>query len=145
MTKQELLPVQTPTCPYCNGMSIKTTGESIYPHRPDLKHKMFYACKICDAYVGCHESTGKPLGQLANASLRKARVLAHYAFDWLWEDAETHNARGKAYGELAKLLGVSVMNCHIGMFSEKQCTMVIKICADQLITTASIERSYCDD
>lgn len=37
------------------------------------------------AYVGTHKD-GKPFGTLADAETRKARSLAHHAFDRIWKD-----------------------------------------------------------
>lgn len=135
-----MMDLQAPICPYCNIKSKETTGETIYPHRPDLHHKKFYACEVCKAYVGCHKATGKPFGGLANAKLRSARSRAHEAFDCLWRRAKTNSARTKAYSVLAKIMGIDVKSCHIGMFSEDQCELTINACAKQLITPALIEQ-----
>lgn len=120
----------TPLCPYCGRFSKESNGSEIYPHRPDLKHKKFYLCAGCDAYVGCHEKSGLPLGRLANSTLRAAKMLAHDSFDPLWRnEKEPRKARKKAYSWLAKKMGVDRDDCHIGMFSEDQCMKVVRICS----------------
>lgn len=114
-------------CPYCCGEAELVTGQAIYPHRPDLAHKRFYRCHSCDAYVGCHPGTTKPLGRLANASLRQAKQRAHKSFDPLWKTGRMK--RGQAYAWLAQQLGIPKQDCHIGMFDEDTCERVVRIVA----------------
>lgn len=116
----------TPTCPYCGQPSKLVGGEVIYPHRPDLYDKQFYRCEPCDAYVGCHGKTKKPLGRLANAGLRKLKMAAHRSFDRLWKDGEM--GRSDAYAWLAEQLDIPGDECHIGMFDEARCKQVIVAC-----------------
>lgn len=113
-------------CPYCNKRASLVTGDLIYPHRKDLYSKMFYLCKPCDAYVGCHPGTIKPLGRLANAELRNAKSAAHAAFDPLWKSGGMK--RQKAYDWLASRLGISNKNCHIGELDLYMCQRVVFIC-----------------
>ena len=115
-----------PFCPYCGNISAKVTGEAIYPHRPDLHHLVFFSCEPCGAYVGTHEATGKPLGRLANAELRKAKQMAHSAFDPLWKEGDL--TRKQAYALLAKRMRIAVEDCHIGEFDVEQCDQVGLIC-----------------
>lgn len=100
-----------PICPYCNKFSVPATGEEVYPHRADLFHKLFFVCRPCGARVGRHKD-GKALGTLANEATREARMRAHQAFDPLWKDGNL--SRSAAYAWLAKALGVSPKDCHIG-------------------------------
>lgn len=72
-----------PICPYCSKVSKKVTGKEIYPHLPRLHEKIYYQCKPCGAYVGCHPGTERALGDPANKELRTARVNAHSVFDVL--------------------------------------------------------------
>lgn len=118
----------TPKCPYCDGWSEKLTGADVYPHRPDLAEKVFYACRPCDARVGCHPGTDKPLGTLANRPLRRSRSRAHAAFDPLWRDAEHRGkARRAAYARLAEAMGIAYQDCHISQFNEAQCEHAVQI------------------
>jgi|AntDeeMinimDraft_6_1070357.scaffolds.fasta_scaffold00531_18 hypothetical protein len=112
---------QAPICPYCNKKSQKVSGDHVYPHRADLHYKVFYVCDDCDARVGCHPGTDKPLGRLADADLRKAKQLAHGAFDPLWRDLKLFKNRKRAYSWLANKLGIESGKCHIGMFNEELC------------------------
>ena len=104
----------------------------IYPHRPDLAHKKFWACirfPNCDAYVGCHRTTNKPLGRLANKELRVAKSAAHAAFDPIWQqNTEDRNRRRHGYLWLAKELEIEYALCHIGMMDVETCRQVVKIC-----------------
>lgn len=114
----------TPICNYCGNFSKKVTGKDIYPHRKDLYKKIIYSCSNCNAYVGCHGDSDKPLGRLANPELRKAKSAAHRAFDPLWK--EKHMKRKEAYKWLAEVLGINGKDCHIGMFDVETCKKVIR-------------------
>lgn len=111
-------------CPYCGQSALFVSGSLVYPHRPDLAGKRFWACPPCDAYVGCHEGTDKPLGRLADADLRKAKMDAHAAFDPFWRG---RMSRGRAYKWLATALGIDRRDCHIGMFDDFQCREVVRV------------------
>lgn len=113
----------TPICPYCNKISKLVTGKEIYPHRKDLFSLNFYSCSSCDAYVGTHKGTTKPLGRLANKELRKAKSAAHRAFDPLWKFGGMK--RKEAYKWLAEVLNIKSADCHIGMFDVEMCEDVV--------------------
>lgn len=118
-----------PDCNYCNQPAELVTGADIYPHRKDLASKRFWRCSPCAAWVGCHPGTDKPLGRLANAELRTAKQAAHAAFDPIWRSGDVH--RGVAYRSLAKKLGLSIEQCHIGMFDIAMCRRVVEVCKEQ--------------
>jgi hypothetical protein len=113
-------------CPYCGEEAKLASGRDIYIHRPDLWSKLFYLCKPCDAYVGMHKHQPLvPLGTLANAELRSARIRTHQAFDPLWEGEGM--SRSGAYSWLAGQLGIEKKDCHIGMFDLATCLKAITI------------------
>lgn len=116
----------TPICPYCGNWSEKVTGLDIYPHRPDLAEKSFYRCFPCNAYVGCHPNTDKPLGRLSDAPLRKMKSRVHQEFDELWKSGCM--TRKEAYKWLADRMGLEKDDCHVGMFDEDQCARAVEIC-----------------
>lgn len=121
------------TCPYCDRIAAIVGGDFIYPHRPDLHRLRFYLCRPCDAYVGCHKGTTRPLGRLANAELRQAKQDAHAAFDPLWKFHTFHRGyqtmtRNAAYEWLAEQLGINRSDCHIGMFDLETCRRVVQLC-----------------
>lgn len=117
---------QNPICPYCNKLSELVKGDVVYPHRSDLKWKSFYICNSCDAYVGCHPHSTRPLGRLANRKLRLLKSMAHLAFDPYWKEGKM--SRSKAYENLARDMEIPFNTCHIGMFNEEQCERVLQIC-----------------
>lgn len=111
-------------CPYCKGSASLVDGAAVYPHRPDLAAKPFWACLPCGAWVGCHPGGTKPLGRLADAATRKAKMAAHAAFDPLWRSGRM--TRREAYRWLAGQLGISFERCHIGHFSAEECAAVVE-------------------
>jgi hypothetical protein len=115
-----------PDCPYCGEPSKLVGGDAVYPHRQDLYSKKFYLCRPCDAYVGCHPNSETPLGRLANAELRRAKMATHRAFDPLWK--EHGMRRSEAYQWLAEQLGIPAEECHVGMFDVARCNQAIEVC-----------------
>jgi len=113
-------------CPYCEKPAELVTGETVYPHRTDLYWKKFYVCTPCDARVGCHIKTDKPLGRLANAELRAAKMKAHKLFDPMWRRGGM--TRNEAYAWLSKRLEIDPYDCHIGMFGLELCKKVAEVC-----------------
>ncbi len=113
-------------CAYCQQPTQLVGGNVIYPHRPDLAEKKFYRCEPCGAYVGCHPETETPLGRVANAELRKAKMDAHAAFDPLWKDGGMK--RKEAYAWLRSAMGLSEDECHIGVFNVDRCQEVVRLC-----------------
>lgn len=113
-------------CSYCNNEAELVSGDTIYPHRPDLHHLRFWQCAPCDAYVGCHKGTERPLGRLANTELRQAKMAAHAVFDPLWKSGPM--TRNTAYQWLSDQLGIPRADCHIGMFDLDRCRLVVALC-----------------
>lgn len=112
-------------CPYCNQPAPLVTEKEVYPDLPWLHDKSFYMCAPCGAYVGCHDGTTRPLGRLANAELRIAKMAAHAAFDPLWKSRLY--TRRAAYSWLAKKLGIERDDCHIGGFDVETCRRVVQV------------------
>lgn len=113
-------------CPYCQKRTVLLNGQELYPHRRDLVKKLFWVCEPCGASVGCHPGTKRPLGRLANAMLRKAKMEAHGIFDKFWKYGRL--TRAEAYRWLAKELDLTRETCHIGMFDEAMCKKVVEVC-----------------
>mgnify|MGYP001622946667 FL=1 len=104
-------------CSYVYGAKAKTNG-------------YLYVCDRypeCDSYVGAHQKTLKPMGSLANGDLRYERILAHKAFDWIWQSGLM--SRRDAYLWLEVKLGVGHNQAHIAMLSEFMCDRLITICS----------------
>lgn len=97
------------------------SGMKLYPHRLDLHKKKFWVCFPCGAWVGAH-SDGRPLGRLADAELRKAKMAAHAEFDPLWTSGVF--SRSRAYAWLSGMMQIPKAQCHIAMFDVDQCKTV---------------------
>lgn len=112
-------------CSVCGG-EVSFVSNSViygteYGDNPNI-----YLCDDpnCGAYVGVHPGTDQPLGTMADEKTRKARRLAHAAFDQIWRSGKMK--RREAYEWLAYQLGISFADCHIGMFSLRRCEIVIE-------------------
>lgn len=124
-------------CPYCGEIANLESSKKVY-HGKDFG--LMYICSsypACDAYVGVHKGSCKPLGRLANYELRRWKNKAHAAFDPLWRvsldeklrDGHSRSyIRNKAYKWLAKQLDIETKDCHIGMFDIYMCKRVVEIC-----------------
>ncbi len=86
---------------------------------------MIYLCKGCDAYVGVHKGTSKPLGILANAELRSWKKRAHFYFDQIWKSKIM--TRSQAYKWLSEQLCKDSKETHIGMFDVPDCKKVVDV------------------
>lgn len=113
-----------PTCMHCGKEGVPRTGKQVYPNRPDLHSKQFFACPACSGvYIGCH-ATGRPFGPvMVNKATRAARMAAHTAFDQLWKRDIV--SRQVAYQMLARFLGVTRDKAHIGHLNEGDALKVI--------------------
>lgn len=112
------------TCPYCGRHAEWVSNETVYGRRYG-KSYMLWLCRPCDARVGCHENTMRPLGTMANAELRKWRMKAHDAIDPLYKSGRM--TRGELYQKLSIALGKEV---HVGESDIEQCQFVIAIAND---------------
>jgi len=111
-------------CPYCGSLA-KIAQRKVVSGRP-LDTLPVYVCgnyPACDAYVGCHLGTEKPLGSLANKRLRSFRMKAHRAFDFVWKTGRA--TRDEAYALMAELLNLPPEKAHIGMLDVQQCKLVM--------------------
>ncbi len=108
-------------CPYCYNRAEWVENKEIYGKNYG-KSVMIYLCRPCNAYVGCHQNTRKPLGTMANRETREWRKKAHEMFDPLWRDGKM--SRGKAYGLLQKEFGAVA---HIGESDVENCKRIIGI------------------
>lgn len=129
-----MMTTTNPICPYCGEPATLFKSSRQFYHGRNFGP--VWACTDCDAWVGCHRGSPNfvPLGRLANAELRKAKMAAHAAFDRLWrgkaekEGCSRSKARGAGYRWLAVQLGVDPKDCHIGMFDVEQCQRVVAVC-----------------
>lgn len=110
-------------CPYCGQAAVFVDSSEVYHGR---SYGMIYLCRPCEAWVGVHKGTDRPLGRLANRDLRQAKMAAHAAFDPFWKNGVM--VRSTAYRWLAEKLEIDPQDCHIGMFDEAQCWRVVSVC-----------------
>jgi len=110
-------------CPYCGNVAQFVTGAQVYPHRKDLSELRFYWCEPCDAFVGSHLASARPLGTLANKELRDYRKAVHMMFDPLWRGKEM--SRTQAYKTLRAGLRMTPRECHIAMFGIDECRRAV--------------------
>lgn len=127
-----------PVCVECGGMGKATTGAILFPANKALDTRVFFVCP-CGAWCGSHEGTALPRGRPGNALTRQMRALAHEAFDPIWRrrlgkrrDKYRADARARAYRWLAGELGLSIDDCHIGLFDAAMCERVIQVCGARL-------------
>lgn len=120
-------------CRYCEEqVPLLRIGQPGYPYQRD--YGPIWVCVKDQAWVGCHPGTETPLGGLANAELRQAKIAAHAAFDPLWkakmerDNCTKGQARRAGYKWLAKEMGIPWKLCHIGYFNLEECARVVEIC-----------------
>lgn len=116
-------------CKHCKRRAELHLGSAVYPAREDLAEHKFWACWPCNAWVGCHGDSHKPLGELADEPLRDARMAAHSAFDPVWQEGLL--GREDAYKWLAQALAIPRHRCHIGMMELDDCRRVSQLVYDR--------------
>ncbi len=115
-------------CPYCGAKA--TLHPASYVHGAGaVRGRKLYVCDrypVCDSYVAAHQKTGLPMGKLANGDLRHKRIVAHRAFNWMWESGLM--TRPQAYKWMQAKLGLSKEQAHIANFGDYYCDQLIGIC-----------------
>lgn len=107
-------------CPYCNREAEWVENKAVYGKNVG-KSVMMWLCRPCDARVGCHQNTRRPLGTLANRELREWRMRAHLMVDPLWKTGRYK--RGAVYARLADAFGREI---HMGEADIRTCQEVIR-------------------
>jgi len=106
-------------CPYCGRKAKLVDGSYFHPNTKYID-KNYFVCPGCDAHVGCHRGTSIPLGTLANAELRKKRILLHQTFDLSWKYSKALTRR-QSYISLSIKLNIPLAKCHIALFDLDMC------------------------
>lgn len=109
-------------CEYCGARAYLVDSSAVYRR----SYGLIYHCPPCNAWVGVHKGTTRALGRLANAELRRWKIKAHDAFDPICKFKSKR--RDRAYQWLAKQLGLTRNQCHIGKFDVEQCRLVVEVC-----------------
>lgn len=120
-------------CRYCGGVIRLVRAERIYgeksARRLGLIGEYIYQCQNCNARVGCHKGTDRPLGDVANEALRLKRIETHHVFDAFWRSQ--HMTRTGAYRWLSQQMRLPAKLAHIGGFEMDQCQEVIDMCGGE--------------
>ena len=119
-------------CPYCNKEAEWVENKEVYGNNLG-KSFMIWLCRKCDAYVGCHTNSKKPLGTMADYETRLWRRRTHVVFDPLWTNTFKKNSMKKlnreaVYNRISNHFGFSV---HIGESDKEMCKKIIAWCESQ--------------
>jgi ssDNA-binding Zn-finger/Zn-ribbon topoisomerase 1 len=109
-------------CPYCGSHALLRHSREVYGRT----YGFMWVCTNfpeCDAYVGAHKNSNKPLGTLANKELRDLRVRAHNVFDRVWRQGGL--TRSQAYKLLREKMGMTEDEAHIAKMNAEQCKRVL--------------------
>lgn len=120
-------------CDYCGKPAQFVDSASVYHGH---SYGMVYYCPDCQAWVGVHKGTDRPLGRLADAELRRWKRIAHMNFDRIWRN-NRRMSRKKAYEWLSSQMGLPAEETHIGMFDVGRCKEVIALCKKRLGETSN--------
>lgn len=102
-------------CTECGGTVVLRRSEYGY----------FYRCNCCNASVGCHPNSKRPLGTLAGPELKAWRIKVHEEFDALRERIFVD--RRESYKWMADAMGLTADQAHIGMFNIDQCKRLVEL------------------
>lgn len=106
-------------CPYCKKEAEWVSNEAVYGRRWGESY-MCYWCRDCDAMVGCHLNSQRPLGTLAKRDLRRMRIKAHQHIDQLWRSGRYQ--RSTVYRALNYVFGREI---HIGESDIETCRKIL--------------------
>lgn len=122
------------TCPHCGSAVSFVNNAEIYG-RAYGDWPWAYKCHStqCGAYVGTHPNTKFPLGTLATAEIRAARMKAKNLFNPLWQSGQM--TRSEAYAWLAAKISIPVAACHFGRFDAAQCERALKVLEEATVPT----------
>lgn len=126
-------------CNICGGEHVVYTSNSrVYGQ--SFQGRYIYFCEDCGAYVGTQRNSKKALGILADAQMRKGKMICHDLFDQLWKGKrKAQHKRSAAYRELAERMGILVCDCHFGYFDLQELRRAYPIIIEMLK-----ERGYCN-
>lgn len=107
-------------CCVCNfRVSAKEFyGKDAYPHRPDLREKLFWQCGNCKNFVGSHEGNDEPLGVIVSSEVKKLRMQIHNIIDPLWKNKKIK--RKRLYKIMSDFIGKPYHTANIGKVEEAE-------------------------
>jgi len=114
-------------CNLCGGQVFYVSNAVVYGR--EYGSGWCYLCQNCGAFVGTHRPWPKrALGILADARMRKGKMICHALFDALWKGKKkASKKRGDLYCWLAEQMGIDVEDCHFGYFDLEQLRQAYKI------------------
>lgn len=135
--------LRNPPCAECGTPALMSSGQTVWPNRPDLANKKLWKCPRCpDSHVGCSErgSGEGALGFPAGAYLRGARSKLHNdVLEPLWANAAAgadydpeddrarfsirSKAKSRVFAYLAQQLGIDPADCHVSRFDLDRCRL----------------------
>ena len=136
LTKEQRMKYHGELCPYCGRKPELINSREIY----GIECGLVWICKPCQAYVGVHKGTEKPLGRLAKKNLRDAKKEAHKWFDQLWQGKGASFTRKEAYQASSERLKIDKDYTHIGMFNIQTCRRVVEISKEILENLKQIDK-----
>ena len=116
-------------CPYCGAEAKIRPASVVYKENTLHSDGFLFVCDRypkCDAYVGAHKESRKPMGTLANGDLRNKRIQAHKVFDRMWQSGLM--TKWEAYKWMQATFCLNESQAHIAMFSEYMCDRLIEAC-----------------
>jgi hypothetical protein len=119
-------------CPYCQKEADFFAAEFMPAFVKAQSGSHYWVCVPCEAFVKAHRKNAEfnftgvePMGTLADRKLRALRSRVHDRFDILW--GRLGWGRDHAYRWLATRMGISIDDCHVGMFDEEACRKALKL------------------
>lgn len=110
-------------CPYCGSKVELRDSKLVYGR----SYGMIWICSqypLCNAFVGCHKGSNRPLGRLADPILREWKKRAHAVFDPVWKSKRLD--RGQAYVFLRDAMKMTADEAHVGKFDVPECQRLVK-------------------
>jgi len=107
-------------CSFCSKKAVWVENKAVYG-RNYGKSFMCWLCKDCDAYVGCHNNTRRPLGTMADDQTRKWRQAVHRRIDPLWKSGDM--SRKEVYKKISDGIGFQF---HTGEADVETCKKVLE-------------------
>ncbi|HBM3184895.1 TPA: hypothetical protein LVM22_001160 [Klebsiella oxytoca] len=113
-------------CPYCNISALLAKGSEIcFKSYCFIDNKYYWICHACEAWVGCHKNSGRPMGIPAKSELRKMRKKVHLRFECYLNKEKISLNEG--YFWLSSKLNCNICECHVGYFDEAMCIRALGI------------------
>jgi len=122
-----MIDLRPKVCNLCGSPVIFTSNAAVYGK--EYGSGKCYLCRTCGAYVGTHAPRPREaLGLLADADMRKGKMMCHALFDPLWKGKPKASKKRKdLYRWLSKQMDVPYDECHFGYFDIEQLRKAYRI------------------